>query len=48
MANIDTELLKYICFTSMSPDQQKYSAHLAWKALQEIKHCSEYHPLTQV
>jgi len=44
----DDVVFNTIQIISMSPDQQKYSAHLAWKALQEIKHCSEFHPLTQV
>jgi len=33
---------------SSSPDQQRYAVHLAWKTLLEIKHCSEFQPLTQV
>ena len=27
---------------------QRYAVHLAWKTLLEIKHCSEFQPLTQV
>eukprot|EP00088_Acartia_fossae_P002323 TRINITY_DN10936_c0_g2_i10.p1 TRINITY_DN10936_c0_g2~~TRINITY_DN10936_c0_g2_i10.p1 ORF type:complete len:756 (+),score=196.49 TRINITY_DN10936_c0_g2_i10:232-2268(+) len=44
----DDVVFNTIQIISMSPDQQKYSAHLSLNTLREIKHCSEFQPLTQV
>lgn len=44
----DDVVFNTIQLISSSPNQQKYAVHLCWKLLREIKHCSEYQPLTQV
>jgi len=44
----DDVVFNTIQIVSSSPQLHRYSVHLAWKCLQEIKHCSEFQPLTQV
>jgi len=44
----DDVVFNTIQIISSSPEQQRYSVHLSWKSLQDIKHCSEFQPLTQV
>ena len=44
----DDVVFNTIQIISMSAEEQKYGAHLAWRTLQDIKHCSEFQPLTQV
>jgi len=45
----DDVVYNTIQIVSMSGgSEQKYSAHLAWRLLQQINHCSEFQPLTQV
>merc|ERR1711971_1442566 len=41
-------LFNTIQLISESTEHQKYTVHLSWQSLQQLEHCSEYQPLTQV
>ena len=44
----DDVLFNTIQLISESTEHQKYTVHLSWQSLQQLEHCSEYQPLTQV
>jgi len=44
----DDVIFNTIQLISESVEHQKYTVHLSWLTLQELEHCSEFQPLTQV
>ena len=44
----DDVLFNTIQLISEGSEHQKYTVHLSWQSLQQLDHCSEYQPLTQV